>query len=199
MLITKKFSIEGSHIVRNCTTDKCSKSIHGHSYTIEVTLKASHLDKGGMVVDFSILKREVGDIIDSFDHSMIFWTKESNEFKRDMKEWSDRWIELPLTSSAECLSLQLFYLIDRILKNTSFKNNEDVDLKLYSVKVHETATGCAEAFREDISYSDLWLKDFYFSEAIIKSWKNPFMIGHMAAGVKFENPQPNKQINEDNF
>lgn len=193
MIIRKSFKFENCHIVRNCTTDKCSKSLHGHSYTVEVFLKSKYLDRGGMVVDFSILKREIGDLIDSFDHACIFWTKESEEFKSDMKKWSERWIELPLTTSAECLSIQLAYLIDKILKNTSFKNDEGGDVGLYSVRVHETTTGYAEAFREDLCF-DLWLNDFQFSEAIMKSWKNPGMIVDMIAGSKFNNPQPNHQI-----
>lgn len=193
MIIRKSFKVESCHIVRNCTTDKCSKSLHGHSSVIEVFLWAKHLDGGGMVMDFSLLKKEVGDLIDSFDHSCLLWTRDNSDFKRDMKEWSDRWIELPMTPSAECLSIQLFYLIDLILKNTEFKNNEDMNLSLHSVRYHETTTGYAEAFREDIP-KGLESHFFDFSDAIVRSWDNPHMFQDIIERKKFINPQPNQQV-----
>ena len=55
MIIRKLFKFEGSHIVRNCTSDRCSHSLHGHSYKVELFLTADHLDNAGMVVDFGLL------------------------------------------------------------------------------------------------------------------------------------------------
>lgn len=193
MIIRKKFKFEGSHVVRNCSTARCSQTIHGHSYIVEVKIKAKSLDKGGMVMDFSLLKTNVKELIDSFDHSLVIWKRESKKFRDDMALYSERIIELPLTSSAECLSIQLFYLIDKILKNTTFMNNEDPNLELYSVIVHETDTGYAEAYREDIP-KDLVLDDFYFSDAIVKDWSNPYIIDNIVVGSPFINPQPFKQI-----
>lgn len=52
MLIRKLFKFENAHVVRNCTSDRCKRSIHGHSYKVELLLKASKLDHGQMVYDF---------------------------------------------------------------------------------------------------------------------------------------------------
>lgn len=56
MLIRKLFKFENAHIVRNCTSDRCKRSIHGHSYKVELLLKANRLDHGQMVYDFGLLK-----------------------------------------------------------------------------------------------------------------------------------------------
>ncbi|HCN16273.1 MAG TPA: 6-carboxytetrahydropterin synthase QueD, partial [Moraxellaceae bacterium] len=34
MRIRKLFKFENAHIVRNCSSDRCKYSIHGHSYQI---------------------------------------------------------------------------------------------------------------------------------------------------------------------
>ena len=36
MRIRKEFRVESAHIVRNCTSHRCSHSIHGHSAVIEL-------------------------------------------------------------------------------------------------------------------------------------------------------------------
>ena len=75
MLIRKLFKFENAHVVRNCTSDRCKRSIHGHSYKVELLLKASKLDHGQMVYDFGLLKGIIKDLFDSFDHAICFWEK----------------------------------------------------------------------------------------------------------------------------
>ncbi len=75
MLIRKLFKFENAHVVRNCTSDRCKRSIHGHSYKVELLLKASKLDHGQMVYDFGLLKGVIKDLFDSFDHAICFWEK----------------------------------------------------------------------------------------------------------------------------
>lgn len=38
--------------------------------------------------------------------------------------------------------------------------------------VHETATGYAEAFQEDLKLARFQLKDIHFSEGIVAEWKS---------------------------
>lgn len=75
MLIRKLFKFENAHVVRNCTSDRCKRSIHGHSYKVELLLKASKLDHGQMVYDFGLLKGVIKDLFDSFDHAICFGKK----------------------------------------------------------------------------------------------------------------------------
>ena len=79
MCIRKLFKFENAHIVRNCSSERCKHSIHGHSYQIELILEAKRLDHGQMVYDFGLLKSSIKDIIDSFDHAICFWNKDDPE------------------------------------------------------------------------------------------------------------------------
>lgn len=46
---------------------KCSR-LHGHNWRVEVTVTGSALDGLGMLVDFRVLKQEVGKVIETLDH-----------------------------------------------------------------------------------------------------------------------------------
>ena len=65
MIITKLFNVESAHIVRNCTSHRCSHSIHGHSAKIELSLESNQLDNAGMVYDFGLMKGTIKELIDS--------------------------------------------------------------------------------------------------------------------------------------
>lgn len=187
MIIRKLFKFEGAHIVRDCSSDYCKKSVHGHSYIVEVFITSDRLDNGCMLVDFGLLKTTIKDFIESFDHAWSYWEREKDDYKQFVKMNSDRWIEMPISPSAEGYALLMFNVIDRILRNTEFNNGEG-DVQLSSVRVHETATGYAEVFRED---KKLWyLIDFdkiIFSPSIIKDWKDPEMFNKLQKGIKFIN------------
>lgn len=149
MIIRKLFKFEGSHIVRNCTSRRCSHSIHGHSYKVEVFIESDALDSAGMVVDFGLLLH-FKEVIDMFDHTHLLWTRDYENYKDFIKQTNDRWIELTVNPSAECLALIFHYLFERILLNTRFKNNEG-RVHISSVRVHETDTGYAETTLTDLN------------------------------------------------
>ena len=76
MIIRKLFKTEGpAHIVRNCSTNRCSRSIHGHSYVWEVLLEGTSLDNGGMIVDFGLMKDEIKHFFDLMDHCHMQWER----------------------------------------------------------------------------------------------------------------------------
>lgn len=187
MIIRKLFKYEGAHIVRNCSSVRCKKSIHGHSYVVEVFFSSDGFDNGMMVMDFGLMKGTIKDFIDGFDHAYSMWDKEKQEFKDFMKTNSDRWIEMPVSPSAEAYSLMFFKVIDEMVKATEFNNGEK-NVTLHSVRVHETTTGYAEAFREDLNFTDFNLIDIVISDGIKSEWKDPFMfeklIGFTITGHK---------------
>lgn len=187
MIIRKQFSFHGAHIVRNCSSDRCKKSIHGHSYIVEVFFTSDKLDNGQMVYDFGLTKGTIKDIIDSFDHAYSMWNKEKTDFKKFIKKESARWIEMPVSPSAEMYSLMFFFIIDQILQNTSFNNGEG-NIQLHSVRVHETTTGYAESFREDLKMWDYQLEDIIFSNQIKDEWKDPEMYNKLINHISFVNP-----------
>lgn len=174
MIIRKLFKFEGAHIVRNCSSVRCKKSIHGHSYVVEVFFSSDGFDNGMMVMDFGLMKGTIKDFIDGFDHAYSMWNKESLEFKEFMKTNSDRWIEMPVSPSAEAYSLMFFKVIDSIVQATIFNNGEK-NVRLQSVRVHETTTGYAESFREDLDWTNFRLEDIKISNSIKSEWHDPEM------------------------
>lgn len=174
MIIRKLFKFEGAHIVRNCSSKRCKKSIHGHSYKVEVFFASKGLDNGQMVMDFGLMKGNIKDLIDSFDHAYSIWNKEANEFKHFMYDNSDRWVSMPVSPSAESYSLMLLYIIDKMVKATEFNNGEQ-EVSVNSVRVHETDTGYAEAFAPDLDWFGYQLSDIVFSDGIKSEWNNPKM------------------------
>ena len=173
MIIRKLFKMNGMHIVRNCSSDRCKKSLHSHNYTVEIKLKANVVDNGQMVVDFGLLKGTMGLVVKCFDQSYSMWDRETIEFKHFIDKNFSRYVIMPASPSAEMYSLMFYAICKEILNHTEFQNGESP--KLHSVMVHETITGYAESFEED--YQNIWLpnyklKDIIFSEGIIEEWKD---------------------------
>jgi len=196
MLIRKLFKFENAHIVRNCTSDRCKRSIHGHSYKVELLLKASKLDHGQMVYDFGLLKGVIKDIFDSFDHAICFWQHDDAEYIDACKKFSARWVSLPVSPSAEQFSRIFFYLAQQILASTITQNGEG-DVEVYSVIVHETDTGYAQSFVEDIENEQmgmLSLEQIVFSEQVQAEWADSTMYEKLQQGIKFQNPSVDLQV-----
>ena len=190
MIIRKMFKFENAHIVRNCTSRRCSKSIHGHSYKVEVKLKSNFLDNGQMVYDFGLMKLYIKDLIDSFDHAITLWKQDDPEYLQFAKKFSERWVELPVNPTAEQFARVFFLMIDKVLELTEFKNSEK-DVKLLSVIVHETDTGYAEAFREDAyNLEKIDLDEIKFSKRVIEEWKDNEMWEKILKNKKL--PAPNQ-------
>lgn len=180
MIIRKKFKFEGAHIVRGCSSDRCKKSLHGHSYIVEVFFTSNRLDNGQMIYDFGLTKGTIRDIIDSFDHAYSAWSKESKQFMEFIQQYSDRYVIMPVSPSAEGYSLMLLYLIDKIMEATEMNNGEG-KVQVKSVRVHETETGYAEAFRDDLAWFSAKLEDIHFSKSIKEEWQNPLMYDQLIA------------------
>ncbi|WP_342651183.1 6-carboxytetrahydropterin synthase [Pseudomonas sp. REB1044] len=175
MLIRKLFKFENAHIVRGCSTRRCSHSIHGHSYKVELLLHADALDHGQMVYDFGLLKGDVGELIDAFDHAVAIWSKDDPDYIASIRRHSERWVLIPVSPSAEQFSRLIFRLVETALENTEMKNGES-GVQLHSVIVHETETGYAQCFREDVVNPRMGLIDLdliEFSPAITAQWTDP--------------------------
>ncbi len=191
MIIRKQFKFENAHIVRGCSSVKCRSSVHGHSYIIEVLFESNFLDNGQMVYDFGLMKQNMKDLIESFDHAITLWSEDEDSYIKDMKKHSVRWVELPVSPSAEQFSRVIFVLIDALLKLTSTLNGEK-EVKVNSVIVHETATGYAQCFKGD-AYSkemgELHLEDIKFSDEVLNDFNDSKLLEKMIAGEMFINPK----------
>ncbi|MFN3587440.1 MAG: 6-pyruvoyl trahydropterin synthase family protein [Moraxellaceae bacterium] len=196
MLIRKLYGFENAHIVRNCTSDRCRRSLHGHSYKVEVILEAHALDHGQMVYDFGLMKGHIRTLIDSFDHAVCFWDRDDPAYVEACRTFSARWIALPVSPSAEQFSRLFFVLTDAVLRQTDMRNGE-ADVMLHSVIVHETATGYAQCFREDVQnprMGPIPLEAIVFSEQVRAEWPDPELYERLKRGERFSNPEVERQV-----
>ena len=190
MLIRKLFKFENAHVVRGCSTVRCRSSIHGHSYKVEIILESNYLDNGQMIYDFGLMKLNIKDIIDSFDHAITLWNKDDTSYINDMKKHSDRWVELPISPSAEQFSRVFFVLIDRLLTLTKTVNSEK-EVSLHSIIVHETETGYAQCFKEDaysLNMGKIDLNEIIFSDSVKNDWHDINLFEKLLKKDLFINP-----------
>ncbi len=190
MLIRKLFKFENAHIVRGCSTRRCSHSIHGHSYKVELLLEAHAFDNGQMIYDFGLLKGHVRDLIDAFDHAVALWSGDDPGYLDTMRRHSERWVLIPVSPSAEQFSRLFFRLVDTALSLTDMANGE-ADVRLHSVIVHETETGYAQCFREDADNPRMGLIDLdaiEFAPAILAQWRDPGLFERLKCGQRLAAP-----------
>jgi 6-pyruvoyltetrahydropterin/6-carboxytetrahydropterin synthase len=178
MEIVKKFDLEMAHIVRNAWSTRCSRSIHGHTYTIELVLErrtdAKELfDAGRMVIDFGLVKKYIGPFIDSFDHTTLLWDIEEDDFLEFFKEQFERVIICYESSSCEMMSAVIYVAVNKLLAEV-----ENGDVVCTKVIVHETKTGRAEC-----NYDSKWIQyvedrdiveKLWFSEGLMYEWPMDF-------------------------
>ena len=49
---------------------KC-ENLHGHNYAVEIHISQKRLDKHGMLIDFTVLKATLEEILGEFDHKYL--------------------------------------------------------------------------------------------------------------------------------
>ena len=108
-----------------------------------------------------------------------------------MKKHSNRWVELPVSASAEQFSRVIYIMIDKLLKLTSTVNGER-EVHLNSVIVHETDTGYAQSFMDDAFSHEMGiinLHEIIFSDEVKADWEDSLLWDKIVDDVSFVNPQ----------
>ena len=193
MVIRKEFRVESAHIVRNCTSERCSHSIHGHSAVIELFFESDQLDNAQMVMDFGLMKTSIKQFIDSMDHCYLLCDKDKPEFKEFITKECDRYIVMPFNPSAEMLSLYIFKNVSSILELTNLANGEQ-NVKLKAVRYHETVTGYAECNEDDLK--NIWKPEYdnvRYSDGVLRDWSDE-LTQAMQFDVRIQNPIIPQQI-----
>ena len=67
--VTVEHTFAAAHYLRDYK-GKCER-LHGHNYKIFVTMRGAQLDKAGMLVDFTELKRALQAVTEPFDHRFL--------------------------------------------------------------------------------------------------------------------------------
>src|ERR1035437_6471405 len=62
-------SFAAAHCLINYQGD--CENLHGHNWKVEVAVTAQELDKAGLGIDFKVLKRDAGAIINELDHKYL--------------------------------------------------------------------------------------------------------------------------------
>lgn len=50
---------------------KQCENLHGHNWHVEVYVQGEKLDKGGVLMDFGIVKKELKEVINTLDHKYL--------------------------------------------------------------------------------------------------------------------------------
>lgn len=127
-------SFDSAHFLKDYD-GKC-RNIHGHRWTVEVTVAAEELaEEGqirGMVVDFKTLKDDLNALTDELDHSLVIEEGSLKEkTKEALLEEEFRIVEMPFRPTAENLA-EYFY-----------DEMEEKEYQVVLVKVFETPNNCA--------------------------------------------------------
>ena len=147
--VKKQKQISIRHTFCPVTPAKCS-NIHGHRWHVEIEIESRKLEKNGqgrgMLVDFGDLKKDLRELADSMDHTLIY---EENTLRPKTLEALDEegfhLVKVPFRPTAENFSEYFFRKMEE---------------KGYPVKravVYETPNNCA-AYRETEEETEaVWL------------------------------------------
>ncbi len=142
--ITKEFRFEAAHMLWNY--DGPCRNIHGHSYRLFVTVKGMPLNepgnpKHGMLIDFSVLKQIVHDlIVEPCDHALLVNADSPHaEMALDNKLFG-KVKPVPYQPTCENMIHDFAQLIRLALPS---------NVQLHALRLHETATAYAEWFAGD--------------------------------------------------
>jgi 6-pyruvoyltetrahydropterin/6-carboxytetrahydropterin synthase len=144
-----------------------------------------------MIYDFGLMKTNMQDLIESFDHSITLWNKDDKGYIAAMKKYSDRWVGLPVNPTAEQFARVIFILVDLLLSRTVFVNGEG-RININSVIVHETDSGYAQANSKDAYSESLGMinpNNIIFSDAAKEDWGDPELWQKILNNESIVNPK----------
>lgn len=116
--LTIRTSFAAAHNLINYQGD--CENLHGHNWKVDVAVIARELDKAGLGIDFKVLKREAGEIINELDHKYI---NENPAFRE-------------ISPSSENISRYLYKRLSERL------NNGNITVDSVSVWESDNASAC---------------------------------------------------------
>lgn len=61
--VSKRLEISSAHSLSLSYQSKC-EALHGHNWIVKVCCKSETLNEDGMVTDFTLIKKQIGDFLD---------------------------------------------------------------------------------------------------------------------------------------
>lgn len=125
-VLTTEAAFDAAHFLTNYE-GKC-KNIHGHRWRVVLSISGEPIN--GMVVDFGVVKKDLKDLCDYFDHTFIVedGSLKPELFKMLNEEFTLRTV--PFRTTAENFAK---YFYDTLNKK----------YKVVEVMIYETPTNCA--------------------------------------------------------
>jgi len=142
--VTKEFGFEMAHALWNY--DGPCRNVHGHSYRLYVTVIGEPINsqtdpKHGMVIDFGDLKKIVETtIINKFDHSVVVSKEAPHHLLQNIEQMFEKYDVMDYQPTCENL---VVYFAGRLMEKLP------ENLKLFSLRLVETAKSYAEWYAED--------------------------------------------------
>ena len=116
--LTIRTSFAAAHNLINYQGD--CENLHGHNWKVDVAVNARELDKAGLGIDFKVLKREAGLVINELDHKYL---NENPAFRE-------------LSPSSENISCYLYRRLSELL------NNDNITVDTVTVWESDNASAC---------------------------------------------------------
>jgi len=142
--ISKEFTFDMAHALLGY--DGLCKNIHGHSYTLVVTVIGSPMEESsspkiGMLIDFKDLKNIIKQqIIDEFDHALVLNHATPKELLDMLTKNYDKIVMTGYQPTTENMIADMAARIGILLPG---------NLKLHSLRLRETPSSYAEWFAGD--------------------------------------------------
>lgn len=149
MLITRRLEFDAGH--RIPSHDGQCRHLHGHRYTIEITLSGDIItDDGvaaqGMVMDYSEVKRIAENtLVNQWDHAFLVYAKDAPVLQFLQSLENHKTVVLDAPPTAENLALTAFQILD-----AAYQDRYGNHLRLKQVRLFETPNCWADAVREKV-------------------------------------------------
>jgi 6-pyruvoyltetrahydropterin/6-carboxytetrahydropterin synthase len=148
MRITRKLEFDAGHRIPDHTS-QC-RHLHGHRYTIEITLTGEIIDEAGrpdsgMVMDFAQVKAIAkAHLVDPWDHAFLVFREDRKvvDFLASLPD--HKTVVLDVIPTAENLVELAFRILDPLYRDT-YGNQ----LRLERVRLYETPNCWADAIRRN--------------------------------------------------
>jgi 6-pyruvoyltetrahydropterin/6-carboxytetrahydropterin synthase len=142
--VTKKFTIDMAHALYGY--DGPCKNIHGHTYTLSVTLSGIPISdaqnaKNGMVIDFGDIKKLVREnIVSIFDHALVIYQHAPYSNTGFFDHEFEKVIKLPFQPTCENLLLHFLHILNEKCDHST---------PIIAMRLDETPTSYSEWFKSD--------------------------------------------------
>ena len=146
--VTKQFSFDAAHRLFMMPDGHKCRNLHGHTYTVDVTIQSDTLNEYGFVIDFGELKPIKDWLDEHFDHATIV-AHNDKDLQKVCVELKTKFFVLPPhyeQSSSENLADFLVKVATDLISYNFSGRTDNISTASISVTVSETPTSHATKF-----------------------------------------------------